>query len=95
MCGWFCCAIGAAAGGRTGGFPPGGGCSAEVGANGIGTDGDAVPLGFLVNGSCASNLLAEDIEEVCMGHEELLEALVLGSGMGMGHFPLDTGSVET
>jgi len=83
------------AGGGTGGFPPGGGCGAEVGANGIGTDRDAIPLGFLVNGGCAGDLLAEDIEEVCIGHEELPEALVLGGGMGMGHFPLDTSGVGT
>jgi len=94
MQGWFCCAIGAVAGGGLDGFLPGG-SAFEVVAGVAGADDDAVPLVFLVNGSCASDLLVEGIEEVCVGREELLDALVLGSGMGAGCFPLDTGGVGT
>jgi len=77
-----------------GGFPPGG-CSGsfKVGADEEGTDGDAVPLGFLVDASCICGLLVEGTEKVCVGHEELPEALVLGGGIGAGCFPFDTGGV--
>jgi len=30
-----------------------------------------------------------------MGHEELLEAFILGGGMEVGCFPLDTGGIGT
>ena len=81
-------------GGGSGGFPPGGcGGSLKVGIDEEGADDDAVPLGFLVDASCAIDLLVEDIEEVCVGREELPEALVLGSGIGAGCFPFDTGGV--
>jgi len=52
MHGWFWFAIGAAAGGGTGGFLPGGGCGAEVGIDVEGADGNAVPLVFLDDDSC-------------------------------------------
>jgi len=81
------------AGGGTGGFPPGGGCNFEVGADEVGTDDDVVTLGFLVNAGCAGDLLVEDIEEVCMGCKELLEVLVLGGSIGAGCFPFDMGGV--
>jgi len=93
MRGWFWFAISAVAGGGTGGFPSEGGCGAEVGTDEDRTDGDAVPLGFLVDGSCAGNLLVEDIEEVCVGCEEQLEVLVLGGSIGAGCFPFDMGGV--
>ena len=83
------------AGSGTGGFLPGGGCGAEVGVDVEGADSNAVPLVFLDDDGCVWGLVVEDIEEVCMGHEELLEAFILGSGMGAGCFPLDTGGVGT
>ena len=96
MRGWACAAIGAAAGGGFGGPPPGGWRGFEVGADEEGTDSDAVPLGFLVGGGCAADLVVEDIEEVCVGLEELLVVWVLGGGgTGAGCFPLDTGGVGT
>ena len=93
MRGWFCVDIGVVVGGGLGGFPPGGGAfEAVVGA--AGADDDAFPLGFLVGGSCAADLVAEDIEEVFGGLEELLVVWVLGGGgTGAGCFPLDTGGV--
>ena len=94
MWGWFCCAIGAVAGSGLGGFPPSGGAF-EVVAGVAGADNDAVPLVFLVDGSCTGDLLVEGTEEVCVGRKELLDALVLGGGMGAGCFPLDMGGVET
>ena len=94
MQGWFCCAIGTAAGGGLGGFPPGGGAF-EVVVGAVGADDDAVPLVFLVGGGCAGDLFEEDTKEVCMGREELLDAFVLVGGMGAGCFPLDTGGVGT
>ena len=94
MQGWFCCAIGAAAGGGLGGFPPGGSAfEAVVGAAEV--DDDAFPWVFLVGGGCARDLLVEDTDGVCVGREELLDALVLVGGMGAGCFPLDTGGVGT
>ena len=94
MRGWFCCAIGTAAGGGLGGFPPGGGAfEAVVGAAGV--DNDIFPLVFPVDGGCAGDLLEEDTEGVCVGREEPLDVFVLVGGMGAGCFPLDTGGVGT
>ena len=96
MHGWACVVIGAAAGGGFGGPPPGGWCTFGVGADEEGAGGGAVPLGFLVGGSCAVDLVVEDIEVVCMGHGELLDVWVLGGGgTGVGCFPFDTGGVGT
>ena len=87
-------AIGAAAGDGFGGPPPGGWRAFEVDAGEEGAGGGAVPLGFLVCGGCAADLVAEDIEEVCVGLKELLVVWDLGGGgMGAGCFPLDTGGV--
>ena len=81
-------------GGKLGGFPPGGGAfGAVVGA--VGIDDDAFPLVSLTGGGCTGGLVEEDTEEVCVGREELLDALVLVGGMGAGCFPLDTGGVGT
>ena len=88
--------IGNSAGGGFGGPPPGGGRAFKVDAGEEGAGGGAVPLGFLVSGGCAEDLVVEDIEEVCAGLEELLVVWVLGGGsMGAGCFPLDTGGVGT
>ena len=96
MRGWACVDIGAAVGGGFGGPPPGGWRGFEVGADEEGTGGGAVPLGFLVAGGCAVDLVVEDIEEVCVGLEEPLVVWVLGGGgTGAGCFPLDTGGVGT
>jgi len=85
----FGCAIGAAGGG-TGGFPPGGcGGSFEVDAGGLGLVGGVFPLGFLDGG--ADGLVVEDNAAVCVGREEELEVLVLGGGAGA--FPFDMGGV--
>jgi len=72
MRGWFCVAIGAAVGGGFGGPPPGGGHGFEVGADEEGAGSGAVPLGFLLDGGCVGGLVAEDIEEACVGLEEPL-----------------------
>ena len=96
MRGWFCVDIGAVVGGGFGGPPPGGWRAFGVGADEEEEGGGAAPLGFLVGGGCAGDLVAEDIEEVCVGLEELLEAWVLGGGgTGAVCFPLDTGGVGT
>ena len=88
--------IGAAVGGRFGGPPPGGWRTFGADADEEGAGGGAVPLGFLVGGSCAADLVAEDVEEVCVGLKELLDIWVQGGGgMGAGSFPLDTGGVGT
>ena len=88
--------IGAAVSSGFGGPPSGGWHAFEVDVDGKGAGSSAVPLGFLVDGSCAADLVAEDIEEVCVGLKELLVAWVLGGGgMGAGCFPLDTGGVGT
>jgi len=88
--GGFACAIGAAGGG-TGGFPPGG-CSGnfEVDAGGLDLTGGVVPLGFLDGGT--NGLVVEDNDVVCVNHREELEALVLAGG-GAGAFPFDMGGV--
>jgi len=91
MCGGgFACTIGAAGGG-TGGFPPGG-CSGsfEVDAGGLDLTSSVVPLGFLGDG--ASGLVVEDNNVVCVGRREELEALVLVCS-GAGAFPFDMGGV--
>ena len=96
MCNWFCVAIGVAVGGGFGGPPPGSWHDFGAGADEEVTGGSAVPLVFLVGGGCAKDLVAEDIEEVCAGFEELLAVWVLGGGgMGAGCFPFDTGGVGT
>ena len=83
-------------GGGFGGPPPGGWRTFGAGADEEEAGGGAVPLGFLVGGDCAADLVVEDIEEVCVGLEELLVVWVLGGGgMGAGCFPLDTGGVGT
>ena len=80
------------AGGGTGGFPPGGG-GTKVGTGGLGTGSGAVPLGSPDDVGCASGLLDESTEKACVGHRELPDALVLGSTLGAGCFPFDTGGV--
>jgi len=88
--GGFGCTIGAA-GGRAGGFPPGGcGSSFKVDASRLDLTNGIVPLGFLDGG--ASGLVVEDSDAVCVGCGEELEALVLVGG-GTGAFPFDTGGV--
>jgi len=88
--GGFGCAIGAAGGG-TGGFPPGGcGGSFEVDAGGLDLTGGVVPFGFLGGG--AGGLVVEDNAAVCVGYREELEVLVLVGG-GASAFPFDTGGV--
>jgi len=87
--GGFGCAIGAAGGG-TGGFPPGGcGGSFEVDAGRLGLVGGVFPLGFLDGG--AGDLVVEDNAMVCVGCREELEVLVFGGGAGT--FPFDMGGV--
>ena len=94
--GWFCVAIGATVGGGFGGPPPGAWRTFGAGADKEEAGGGAAPLGFLVDGGGAADLVVEDIEEVCAGLEELLDVWVLGGGgMGVGCFPLDTGGVGT
>jgi len=94
--GWFCVVIGTVIGGGFGGPPPGAWHTFGVGADKEEAGGGAVPLGFLVGGSCAVDLAVEDIEEVCMGLGELLDVWVLGGGgTGAGCFPLDTGGIGT
>ena len=92
MHGWLV-VIGAVASGGLGGPPSGGGCDFEVDTDKEGAGGSAVPLEFLVDGGCAKDLVVEDTEEVCVGLKELLDIWVLGGGMGVGCFPLDTGGV--
>jgi len=88
--GGFGCAIGAAGGG-TGGFPPGGcGGSFKVDVDGLDLTGGVVPLGFLDSGT--GGLVVEDNATVCVGRGEELEALVLAGG-GAGAFPFDMGGV--
>jgi len=88
--GGFACAI-SAAGGGTGGFPPGGcGGSFEVDASRLDLTSGVVPLGFLDSGT--SGLVVEDNAAVCVGCGEELEVLVLVSG-GAGAFPFDMGGV--
>jgi len=91
--GGFGCAIGAAGGG-TGGFPPGGcGSSFEVNVNGLLLINDVVPLGFLDGVGSTSGLAVEDSEVVCVGCREELDALVLVGGGRAGAFPFDMGGV--
>jgi len=56
---------------------------------------NVVPLGFLDSVGGVSNLAVEDSNVVCVGHEELPEALVLGGGIGVGCFPFNMGDVGT
>ena len=91
--GGFGCAIGAAGGG-TGGFPPGGcGGSFEDDINGLVSINDVAPLGFLDGVGGTGGLAVEDSDMVCMGCEEELDALVLAGSGGAGAFPFDTGGV--